>query len=65
MEFTDKYRWELAAPPGATVVARATMPSHGHGTIPATVEGVKDEGSGLIVLEPLYLFMGEESGRWN
>ena len=28
--------------------------------IPATVEGVKDEGSGLIVLEPLYLFMGGE-----
>ena len=59
--FTDNYTWSLGVTgPCTRVVAEATMPDHGHGTLPAEVEGMVRDG--VVVLSPLNLYMG---GIWK
>ncbi len=45
---------------GITVEVLPFMPSHGHGTSEAV--GVTDQGSGVFIANPLYLFM---AGEWQ
>ena len=65
VEFSGKYAWNLQLEGTGSldvdrVEARATMPDHGHGTIPGMVEsGVSD---GAALLSPLNFYMG---GIWK
>jgi len=45
---------------GVTVEILPWMPSHGHGTSEAV--GVTDQGGGVFIANPLYLFM---AGEWQ
>ena len=59
--FADNYTWTLEVEGSCTrVIAKATMPDHGHGTLPAEVEGVVSDN--MVELTPLNLYMG---GIWK
>lgn len=65
VEFTEKYTWTLQlegeiAVNVNRVEARATMPDHGHGTIPEMIESEVEGGE--FVLSPLNFYMG---GIWK
>jgi hypothetical protein len=45
---------------GVTVQVLPFMPSHGHGTSEAV--GITDQGGGVFIANPLYLFM---AGEWQ
>ena len=47
---------------GASVMARPTMPAHGHGTFPPQTTAVEQEVAGLYQLSDLDLFM---AGVWR
>ena len=65
VEFSGDYTWtiQLGQSEGNMsdrVTARPHMPDHGHGTLPAVVESIVEEG--VASLAPLNLYMG---GIWE